>query len=223
MKTTKSTTRLLMLYPLWLRIWHWINALLFLILVASGISLHFAGPEMSFLIPFGTARSLHNVSGLLLAGGYVAYLIYNVRSNNIRHYIPVWKGLFDRMIVQSLYYGVGIFKGAHHPIPPTEKQKFNPLQQLTYLAVMYGALPALILTGILLLVPELAPDQVLGMGGVWPVAIAHYLIGVGLAAFLISHVYIITTGETLSHNLKKMFHGLEEVTVEKEEAQNEKS
>jgi thiosulfate reductase cytochrome b subunit len=211
----KTTKQLLMLYPLWLRIWHWYNAILFLLLVSSGISLHFAGPE-SNLIPFRLARSIHNVSGLLMVVGYLFYCVNNIRSNNIRHYIPVWQGLLDRLIIQARFYGLGIFKGEHHPIPPTKEQKFNPLQQLTYVTIMFAAIPALILTGLLLLFPEYAPDQFLGMGGVWPVAVLHYLIGIGLTAFLISHVYIITTGKTVTHDFKKMINGLEEVVVHKE-------
>jgi thiosulfate reductase cytochrome b subunit len=216
----KTTKRLLMLYPLWLRIWHWCNALLFLLLVSSGISLHFAEPDLT-LIPFGTARSIHNVSGLLMVLSYLIYIVKNIRSNNIRHYIPVWEGLIERLIIQVKFYSIGIFKGEHHPILPTEKQKFNPLQQLTYVAIMYMAIPAMVITGIMLLVPEYAPDQFLGLGGVWPVAILHYLIGIGLTAFLISHIYIASVGETLTHNVKKMFHGLEEVVAQKE-AQNDK-
>ncbi|MBF0455059.1 MAG: cytochrome b/b6 domain-containing protein [Magnetococcales bacterium] len=216
MTNDNSTTRLVMLYPLWLRVWHWSNALLFVLLVVSGISLHFAGPQMP-LIPFRTARSIHNVSGLLMCAGYLFYVINNFRSNNIRHYIPVWQGLVGRLVKQATFYGVGIFKGEHHPIPPTEAQKFNPLQQLTYVAVMFVAIPVLIITGVLLLVPEYAPEQFLGMGGLWPIAVLHYLIGIGLTAFLISHVYLITTGETLTHDLKKMIHGMEKIAVKKED------
>jgi thiosulfate reductase cytochrome b subunit len=221
MKTANTTVRLLMLYPLWLRIWHWSNALLFLLLVTSGVSLHFAGPD-SALIPFRTARSIHNVSGLLMVAGYLVYLVNNIRSNNIRHYIPIWQGLVDRLIIQSKFYGLGIFKGEHHPIPPTENQKFNPLQQLTYVAIMYLAIPAMVITGIMLLMPEYAPDQFLGMGGLWPVAVLHYLIGIGLTAFLISHIYLASGGKTITHDLKKMIHGMEEIVVPKE-TQDEKT
>ena len=214
MKTTTST-KLVMLYPLWLRIWHWSNAALFLLLVISGVSLHFAGGNTP-LIPFSTARSIHNVSGLLLVVGYLFYFINNLRSNNVRHYIPVLKGLVERLLIQAHFYGVGIFKGEHHPIPPTEQQKFNPLQQLTYVAIMYLALPIMMISGILLLMPDLAPDQVLGMGGIWPVALLHYLIAIGLTAFLVTHIYLATVGKTVTHDLKKMVTGLEEISVTKE-------
>ncbi|MBF0447922.1 MAG: cytochrome b/b6 domain-containing protein [Magnetococcales bacterium] len=210
----ETTKRWVMLYPLWLRIWHWCNASLFIILVVSGVSLHFAGPEAK-LIPFKTARSIHNISGLLLLAGYLFYVVNNVRTNNIRHYKPVWKGLPDRLIKQATFYGVGIFKGEHHPIPPTENQKFNPLQQLTYIAVMYLGIPTLILSGILLLLPEYAPDQFLGMGGIWPIAVLHYLVAIGLTAFLVSHIYLATVGETITHDLKKMINGMEEIGLTK--------
>ncbi len=208
-----KNVKLVMLYPLWLRIWHWCNALLFLTLVVSGVSLHFAGPD-SKLIPFDAARSIHNLSGLMIVVCYVTYLVKNVRSNNIRHYIPVWQGLVERLTIQARFYAVGIFKGEHHPIPPTEAQKFNPLQQLTYALIMYLGLPAMIVTGIMLLVPEAAPESFMGMGGLWPVAVLHYLIGIGLTAFLISHIYLASVGKTPTHDLKKMFHGMEEIAQE---------
>ncbi|MBF0358205.1 MAG: cytochrome b/b6 domain-containing protein [Magnetococcales bacterium] len=210
MKAANNTIRLVMLYPLWLRIWHWSNALLFILLVTSGISLHFSDPNMA-LIPFGLARTIHNISGVLMILGYLFFMTSNISSNNIRHYIPVWNGLLKRMIIQATFYGIGIFKGEHHPIPPTEKQKFNPLQQLTYASIMFLGIPAMIVSGILLLFPEYAPEQFLGMGGLWPVAVGHYIIGIGLAVFLIIHIYLATVGKTVTHDLKKMFTGLEEI------------
>lgn len=54
----------LYLYPVWVRLWHWTNALLFLILIASGVSMHFAGAD--WLMSFATARVVHNVAGILL-------------------------------------------------------------------------------------------------------------------------------------------------------------
>ncbi|RME31710.1 MAG: cytochrome B, partial [Candidatus Zixiibacteriota bacterium] len=59
-------SRRIYLYPLWLRIWHWSNALLFLVLIATGVSMHYASLDKP-LVPFETAIAVHNVSGVALA------------------------------------------------------------------------------------------------------------------------------------------------------------
>ncbi len=64
------------LYPLWLRLWHWVNALLFFTLIVTGISLHYADIRAP-LIPFNTARLLHNSGGILISLGYLGFLVAN--------------------------------------------------------------------------------------------------------------------------------------------------
>lgn len=200
------------LYPLWLRIWHWSNATLFLILLATGVSLHFAGPNAPF-IPFGTAVALHNAAGITLSILYAIYVIANLMSGNWRHYWPRFKGLVTRLLVQMKFYGFGIFRGEPHPYPSTVDCKFNPLQQLAYLGVMYGMMPILILTGLAFLYPELAPESVMGMDGLWPLATLHVIAGFLLTAFLVGHLYLATAGETVTHEFKKMVYG-EKITQE---------
>ncbi|MBF0370657.1 MAG: cytochrome b/b6 domain-containing protein [Magnetococcales bacterium] len=195
------------LYPVWIRIWHWTNALLFLALTFSGMSMRFAGSGAIPWIPFNTARLLHNSCGILLAVGYVAWFVGNILSGNWRHYVPELKGLIGRLIEQTRFYAVGIFQDAHHPFPATARSKFNPLQQLTYLGVMFVAMPVLIVTGILFFFPEYAPESFLGFDGLWPLAILHYITGLFLMIFLIGHIYLATAGETVIGEFKKMVFG----------------
>ncbi|MBF0133705.1 MAG: cytochrome b/b6 domain-containing protein [Magnetococcales bacterium] len=209
---TESKTQWMLLYPLWLRAWHWTNALLFIILLTCGFSLHFADSGWT-LVPFATARTWHNLAGLALTVGYLVFVLRNWTSGNIRHYKPDWRGWSSRLLRQAHYYGVEIFQGAAHPFPVRREQKFNPLQQLTYVCVVYLGLPTLIVTGLLLLRPELAPEAILGMAGLWLIAVVHYLAGVGLTVFLIMHIYLATVGKTLTSDLKKMITGWEEVTL----------
>ncbi|MBF0414509.1 MAG: cytochrome b/b6 domain-containing protein [Magnetococcales bacterium] len=215
MKPEPLTHQKVMLYPLWVRIWHWCNAVIFILLLASGISLHFADPAAP-LIPFAVARVIHNLSGLCLTLGFVLYVVNNGRSGNFRHYWPVFQGLVGRIMKQTDYYARGIFLGLPHPIAPTWEQKFNPLQQLTYLAIMYLLVPLVIVTGFMLWVPEWAPGQVLGMDGLWPAAVLHYLLAVALGIFFITHLYLITVGETMTSQIKKMITGWEEISIHKE-------
>ncbi|MEO5372744.1 MAG: cytochrome b/b6 domain-containing protein [Alphaproteobacteria bacterium] len=201
-----------LLYPLWLRYWHWTNAVLFVSLVVTGISLHLG----SQAIPFATARQVHNVSGLMLAANWVVLVLGNARLGNWRHYRPELKGLIQRMIRQVDFYRKGIFHGEPHPFPPTTKQKFNPLQQITYLGVVYMALPALILNGIVYMFPELAID-IFDYGAIWLVALLHYMIALFLFVFMLGHIYLATAGETVTADIRMMIGGWADVEEDGDE------
>ncbi|MBF0627292.1 MAG: cytochrome b/b6 domain-containing protein [Magnetococcales bacterium] len=199
----KSTTEL---YPVWIRIWHWSNALCFLVLLATGISLHFAAPG-AWLIPFNTARVLHNIFGIGMTLGWVIFAIGNLRGGNGIHYRPRLAGLMNRLLAQILFYGVGIFRQAPHPFPATREAKFNPLQQLTYLGVMGGMVPMLILSGLGFFLHEWLPEHVLGMDALWVIGVLHYGVALFLTLFLIGHLYLATAGETVFGEFKKMVVG----------------
>lgn len=194
------------LYPLWLRIWHWTNATLFIILILTGITMHYSSLEHP-IIPFKTARLIHNSAGILLVFMYIMFLIGNLFTWNGRHYIIHFKGLGRRIYLQSRFYLYGIFKGEPHPFEANEKNKFNPLQQLTYVVIMFIFMPLLIISGLSLLFPELAPDQIFGMDGLWPMAILHAVVAYFLTLFTIGHIYLGTTGHTLTSNFKSMIEG----------------
>lgn len=194
------------LYPLWLRLWHWSNAFSFVMLIMSGVSLHLAGSDFP-LIPFDTARILHNIFGIFMTLAYLAYAVTTLLGNNGIHYRLRLEGLLERLLRQALFYGVGIFRGAPHPFPATARCKFNPLQQVTYLGVMFAGVPLLILSGLLFFWPEWAPERFLGMDGLWVVGVAHTLFGLLLTAFMMGHIYLATAGETLLGEFRKMIFG----------------
>lgn len=202
-------TRRYLLYPFWLRLWHWVNALLFLSLVITGVSLHFS----STVVPFATARQVHNISGLMLAANWLFHVAGSLRSGNWRHYVPRRKGLFGRIMRQVTYYRSGIFRGEHHPFPPTADQKFNPLQQVTYVAVVYVMMPVLIVNGFVFMAPELAID-LFDYGAIWLVAGLHYIIALFLFLFMLGHIYLATAGETVTSDFRKMIDGWVDVEVE---------
>lgn len=201
-----------LLYPLWLRVWHWINAILFVSLLTTGISLHF-GSEW---IPFAIARQVHNISGLMLAANWVFHVAGSLWSGNWRHYVPTGKGLFDRLFRQIRFYQSGIFKGERHPFPPRARQKFNPLQQITYLMVIYVAMPTLIANGLVFMVPEVAID-VFDYGAIWLVAGLHYIVALMLFVFMLGHIYLATTGKTVIADFRTMIGGWADVEEDGDE------
>ncbi|WP_373509760.1 cytochrome b/b6 domain-containing protein [Thiocapsa sp.] len=202
----------LYLYPVWLRLWHWMNALLFLTLITSGVSMHYAGAD--WLMPFATARVVHNTAGILLTVGWIGFVAANARSANARHYRIRFRSLIGDLIAQTRYYMIGIFRLEPHPFQVTETMKFNALQQLSYLGVMYGLMPILVVSGWAFLYSVYLPETLLGVGSVWVVAMTHVVVSYLLALFLLVHIYIITTGETVFSNLRAMITGWHRETDE---------
>ncbi len=192
------------LYPLWLRAWHWLNAILFLTSLLTGISMHFA---LGWLIPFDVAVPVHNISGILLTVSWLAFLLGNVVGGNGKHYLVNLRALPMDLYRQVRYYVYGIFVNEPHPFHVTAEQKLNALQTLSYVGVMYGLMPLLIITGWAFLFSAELPETVFGYGTIWLVAMAHLLLAWMLLLFLVVHVYIITTGETPTTNLKAMVTG----------------
>lgn len=195
----------LYLYPLWIRLWHWTNVLLFIVLIISGASLHFAG-DNGFLA-FETAMLVHNIAGILLILLWLVFVIGNFVTENGKHYRVQFKGLINRLIKQSYYYAIGIFKGDAHPFQVSTEMKFNSLQQLSYIGVMYGLMPILIISGLFFLFPAYLPDKLLGIDSLWVIAMAHLVVAYLLVLFMLAHIYIITTGETVFSNLQAMLTG----------------
>ncbi|MEJ5245384.1 MAG: cytochrome b/b6 domain-containing protein [Bacteroidota bacterium] len=201
-----STVRKVYMYPRWLRFWHWINAVLFFLLILSGVSMQYSDTS-SLLMPFEYAIVTHNVCGILLSAVFLYYLFFNIKTRNYKQYIPQLRGAKEMYLKQMRYYLYGVFKGEPHPFETTPENKFNPLQRLTYFFIMFLAVPGIIITGWLLMFPELAPEQIMGMGGVWPMALLHITIGFFLNLFFIGHIYLATHGETVSSNFKSMVNG----------------
>jgi len=195
----------LYLYPIWLRFWHWFNAALFLVLMFTGASMHFAGTPG--LLAFDTAVPIHNTSGILLTISWIGFVLGNLYTANGHHYRIRFRGLFKRLFAQMHYYGYGIFHNAPHPFHVTEEEKLNTLQQLSYIGVMYGLMPLLIISGWAFLYTVYLPETLFGIGTLWLIAMAHLTLAYFLVVFLLVHMYIITTGETLMTNLRAMITG----------------
>ncbi|WP_295457095.1 cytochrome b/b6 domain-containing protein [uncultured Thiodictyon sp.] len=193
------------LYPRWLRLWHWLSALLFLMLLVSGASMHYAGNP--WLLSFRRAVLIHNAAGILLTLGWIGFIVGNLISDNGRHYRIHWRGLVGRLSAQVRYYSYGIFHGAQHPFAVSSAMKFNVLQQLSYLGVMYLLMPLLIVSGWAFLFAAYLPETLFGIGALWSVAMIHLTVAYCLVLFLMTHLYMITTGETLFTNLRAMLTG----------------
>ena len=197
------------LLPLWIRFWHWTNALLIITLTITGVSLHFADPKLP-LVEFSLAARIHDIAGISLVALYAFFVVANIVSGNWWQYVPKPPGVLERCWTQAKWYMVGIFQGAPHPYRVSEEANFNALQAISYWVIMYMVLPVMLLTGIIFLMPEFAPDRFFGFDGLLPVAILHYITGAIIVMFMIAHVYLGTTGKTATSMFKTMITGWHE-------------
>lgn len=199
----------LYLYPLWVRLWHALNAILIILLIISGISMQYSDPENPF-IRFDIAVTMHNISGMILTANYVAFLLGNIITPNGRFYKFNFKGLFGRIVKQFMYYTIGIFKHEKPPFPITKDNKFNPLQKFTYVIAMYILVPVVIVTGWALLYPELVLSRLFGGSGLKINDFVHVIIGFFVSFFMFIHIYFCTIGATFVSNFKSMINGYHE-------------
>jgi len=197
------------LLPPWIRLWHWTNALLIITLTVTGISLHFADPKLP-LVEFSLAARIHDIAGLALVAAYSFFAIANIVSGNWWQYVPKPPGILDRCVKQARWYLWGIFQGEPHPYPVTKEVNFNAMQALVYWFIMYIMMPTLLITGLIFMFPQFAPDRVFDMDGLLPVAVLHYLTGTAIVLFMIAHMYLGTTGQTATSMLKTMITGWHE-------------
>jgi thiosulfate reductase cytochrome b subunit len=200
-----SANTKLYFYPLWLRIWHGINAVGIILLMLTGISMQW-GVESSF-IEFQLAVKIHNISGVVLTLNYLLFFIGNIATKNISFYLIKPKGFFKRLAKQAHYYAFGMFKGETHPFPLSEKRKFNPLQKLSYVVVMYIFVPFVIVSGFALLFPEIIIDRVYSLSGVLVTAVTHSATGFLISVFLIIHLYVASIGKNPAENFKSIING----------------
>lgn len=197
------------LLPLWIRVWHWTNALLIITLTITGVSLHFSDPALP-LVEFSLAARAHNAAGVALVAAYAFFVVANIVSGNWWQYVPKPPGIFERCWKQTVWYCWGIFRGEPHPYPTTKEVNFNALQSVIYWFIMYLVLPVVLVTGLIFLYPQLAPDRVFGLDGLLPVAVLHYLSGAAIVMFMIAHIYLGTTGNTVTSMFKTMVTGWHE-------------
>ena len=103
-----------------------------------------------------------------------------------------------------------MFLGEPHPFPTTPEEHLNPLQQLSYWFVMYVVMVVLIVTGLIYLYPTLAPDRWFGVDGLLPIALLHFICAFVIFLFLLTHLYLCTTGEKMSSKIRMMITGWHE-------------
>lgn len=196
------------LYPKWIRLWHVFNAVLFIILIITGLSMQYTDKQnYAIVVGFAKAVRLHNFAAILLTINYIIFVSGNTFTKNGNYYKIDKKGLVSELVTQMKYYGWGMFKGEKHPFPVTEERKFNPLQKFSYVLAMYVAVPLVIISGIGLLFPGITVTGLFGISGMIYTVILHITMGFFLSIFMIIHIYTCTLGSKPTSLFRGMITG----------------
>jgi len=200
----------LYLYPLWLRVWHHVNAVLMIFLIATGISMQYSDPAYP-LIRFDIAVNVHNWAGVLLTVSYFFFLFGVIFTAIGRYYVIRTEGFVISFIKQMRYYLFGVFQGQKNPFNVSEEKKFNPVQLITYNLIMHAITPITFITGWALIFPETIVLNVWGYSGIMLTSLVHSVAGFFISIFLIIHLYVITIGPSTRANFKTIIYGYHEV------------
>jgi thiosulfate reductase cytochrome b subunit len=199
------------LYPVWVRLWHVVNAILVIILIITGISMQYSDNDNHVLIvSFASAVKWHNISAVILTISYIFFVTMNVLSGNGKYYRIRRKNFLSDLGRQFRYYSAGMFRREGRPFPVTLERKFNPLQKLTYVIVMYVALPLVILSGLGLMFPGVTVNRILGVNGLVLTDILHITMGFLISIFLIIHIYTCTLGARPTSSFRGIITGYQE-------------
>ena len=198
-------------HPLPIRIWHWINAGGFVVMIITGVQIRYVG--QIDLMSFSNAIMLHNWVGFVLIGNFFIWFLFYLFSDKIKAYHPQLNPIkhYRDSLRQLIYYGYGIFKGDPNPHHVSAYHKFNPLQSVSYQIVMLILVPIQFFSGILLWDVQRFSTMVDFFGGVRVVDTVHVLIFIIFAGFIFIHPYLATLGHTATAHIKAMFTGYEEI------------
>ena len=196
------------------RLWHWATAFAVVVLIGSGLTISNAHPQLywgvygaNFDAPWlqlprfpgwmtipsrynlALARQWHLLSAWILGVGLLLFMIASLwnghfaRKLRLRQRELGWRHIRDDVAAHlSLRF--------HDPEAPGD---YNLFQKLSYIAIIFAALPLAILTGI-----ELSP----GMNAAWPWVLdllggrasarsIHFVTAAAIAGFVVVHLALV--------------------------------
>jgi thiosulfate reductase cytochrome b subunit len=195
------------------RFWHWMQAALIILLGVTGFEIHGA----LHFFGFRQAVAIHNTAAISFLALVVLAIFWHFTTGEWKQYLPTRAHLR----AQVNYYILGIFKGAPHPTKKHVLSKLNPLQKLVYAGLKALVIPIMAISGLLYMFyryPQHYQVISLNVSGLKAIATLHTLGAFALVCFFIAHLYLITTGATVTSNLKAMITGFEYLPADSEPA-----
>ena len=200
------STKQVYIYKSFERFWHWMQSILIFFLAFTGFEIH--GTYTFF--GFRDAVRYHNIATYMFIGLIVFAIFWHLTTGEYKQYIPT----FENIKAQLNYYIFGIFRNAPHPTKKTVLSKLNPLQKLTYFGLKVLVIPLSVTSGLLYMFyryPSRHGIEAINIQTLEFIAIFHTVAAILLVSFLITHLYLLTTGKTVTSNLKAMLTGFEEL------------
>ncbi len=188
------------------RFWHWMQALCIFFLAVTGFEIQ---GSFSFF-GYQNAVKYHNIAAYTFMILIVFAIFWHFTTGEWKQYLPTTKNLKAQMN----FYLIGIFQNSPHPTKKTVLSKLNPLQKLTYLGLKILVIPTMVISGLLYMFyryPQKGTIEGLNIGTIEVIALFHTAATFLLMAFVIVHLYLITTGASITSNLKAMITGYEEL------------
>jgi formate dehydrogenase gamma subunit len=198
------------LHPLPVRVWHWLNALGFVLLIITGFQIRYV--DLFSLMTFESAVKLHNWVGFAVIANWFLWFFYYVTSDKVTNYHPDFdaRSFFERYFRQVTYYSWGIFRGAARPHHVQPYDKFNAMQKLTYQFVMFITVPLTFLSGLMMWDVQRFAGMIEAVGGLRVVNTVHVILFILFVFFMIIHAYMGFLGKKPSTHFKEMITGYEE-------------
>lgn len=193
-------------YKAFERFWHWLQAILIFFLGFSGFEIHGAYTFFGFR----DAVRYHSVAAYMFLLLIVFAVFWHLTTGEWRQYVPT----LTNIRAQLNYYIFGIFRNAPHPTKKTALSKLNPLQKLTYFGLKVLVIPVIVVSGALYMFyryPQRYEVAALNIRSLEVVATLHTIGAFLLLTFVVGHLYLITTGKTVTSNLRAMLTGYEEL------------
>jgi thiosulfate reductase cytochrome b subunit len=191
------------LYTRYERFWHWLQMVFIVILLVTGFEVH----GLFTWLGFERAVTVHNFVGLTWLIAFAFFVFWLFTTGEWKQYVPTTRKMFS--VIR--YYSWGIFQGESHPVTKRKEAKHNPLQRLVYLSLAAFLLPFQMITGFLYWGYNQWPAWGLDFLSLKWIGILHMFGAINILTFIVVHVYMTTTGHSLSAHIKAMITGWEGV------------
>jgi thiosulfate reductase cytochrome b subunit len=204
--------RLVFRHRLSTRVWHWINVVVFFVMLMSGLMIFNAHPRLYWghfganfdpawlelprfpgwaTIPsmynLALARHWHLAFAWIFAFGFTVYLLWSLFNGHWRKDVAL-----SRAEVAPSHLWEDIKKHARFDFHE-EEARYNPLQKITYSLVLFVLIPALILSGL-----TMSP----AMNAAWPWLVdlfggrqsarsIHFICAFAMIGFIVIHVLLV--------------------------------